>query len=1061
MARRLSVFAAGMILASLSLSAQAPPAAPGATDYSNEAFVIEQSRATYRFENDGTGRRETYARIRIQSDAGVQQWGQLVFGFNAATERMDIQFVRVHKPDGTTVTASADAVQELTSPIEREAPIYTDFRQKHITVPSLRPGETLEFSIAVTVHTPLAAGQFWMEHDFRTASVDLDDQLEIDVPAGRAVTLKTAAGLTPQTSQTADRRIYRWTSSQKKPSAEHTKELQEQLKDEKTHVAGIRLTTFQNWAEVGRWYAGIERSSRAPDAQVRARAEQLVAAKTSNMDKLEALYDFVSLNFRYVSLSLGTGRYQPRAAVDVLRDQYGDCKDKHTLLASLMESVGLQASTVLINSEEKLDPEFPSPSQFDHVITRAEVDGQPVWLDVTAEVAPFRLLSPSLRKKQALVVDGNSGRLEDTPADPPFQNVDARVIDGRIVGLGTLKAHVTYTVRGDGELALRSVFRSIPSARWKEAVAQMNEAGGLGGEIGDFKVADPGQTRQPFTIEYDVTKAGFVDWTKKTVSLDLPMSSFELPEPDDPKDRIELGSPTQVTYRIRLELAPGYAARAPQSVNVTRDYGDYRSVYAVSGQVFTAERSLNTRAWDLAPERAADFAAFRRVVSADDDQRLALDVPASAAAAVTAPNSDLKPADLLRSASEALKNNNAAQAIVLLKRVVELEPRHQTAWLALGSAYLLDQDMDGAQAAFTKQVEINPFDEKAYTALGMIYMYQGRNADAEAAFKKQLEVNPLDAVTQNQLMQLYLQTKRFAEAIPLIERASAADNDNASLHVSRGYAYLNVGREQDAIAAFDRAIELEPTATIRNNVAYYLSEKGVRLDRAQQYAEAAVTATGVESRNLTLSRITSRELGVVRSLASYWDTLGWVLFAKGDLSRAEPLLKAAFTLSESGVVGDHLGQVYEKQGKKDQALRAYAMALKSERPEAETRDRLRALAGAENTDAIAQAHVGDAVSLRTVAVKPAGASGSAEFFVLLGTQGVEDVAFVSGDAALRAPAVTAAIKQADFRALLPVNDGVGAKIVRRGGLSCLTESGKSRCSFVLFPLSTTKPMAEN
>jgi tetratricopeptide (TPR) repeat protein/transglutaminase-like putative cysteine protease len=1060
MARRLSVFVAGIVLASLSLSAQAPPAAPP-LDYSKEAFVIEQSRSAYRFENDGTGRRETYARIRIQSDAGVQQWGQLVFGFNAATERMDIQFVRVHKADGTTVTAPADAVQELTSPIEREAPIYTDFRQKHITVPALRPGETLEFSIVVTVHTPLAAGQFWMEHDFRTAAVVLDDRVEIDVPAGRAVMLKTAAGLTPQTSQTADRRIYRWTSSQTQPSAEHAKELQEQLKDEKTHVAGIRLTTFQNWSEVGRWYAGLERPSRTPDAQVRARAEQLVAGKTSNLEKLEALYDFVALNFRYVSLSLGTGRYQPRPAADVLRDQYGDCKDKHTLLASLMESVGLQASTVLINSEEKLDPEFPSPSQFDHVITRADVDGQPVWLDVTAEIAPFRLLSPSLRKKQALVVGDNSGRLEETPADPPFPNTDARVVDGRIVDLGTLKAHVTYTVRGDGELPLRSIFRSIPSARWKDAVARMNQSAGIGGEVGDFKVSDPALTKQPFTIEYDVTKAGFVDWTKKTVSLDLPMSSFELSEPDDPKDRIELGSPTQVTYRIRLELAPGYTARAPQSVNVTRDYGDYRSVYAVTGQVFTAERSLNTRARDLAPERAGDYAAFRRVVAADDGQRLALDVPASAAAAVTAPNSDLKPADLLRSASEALKNNNAAQAIALLKRVVELEPRHPTAWLALGSAYMLDEDMDGALTAFKKQVDINPFDEKAYTALGMIYMYQARHAEAEAAFKKQLEVNPLDAVAQQQLMQLYLQTKRFADAIPLIEGASAAANDNAGLHVSRGYAYLNVGREQDALAAFDRAIELEPTATIRNNVAYYLSEKGVQLDRAQQYAEAAVTATGVESRNLTVSRITLRELGVVRSLASYWDTLGWVLFAKGDLARAEPLLKAAFALSESGVVGDHLGQVYEKQGRKELALRAYAMALSAERPEAETHDRLRALAGTNDTDAIVQSHMADFVALRTVSVKPAGVTGSAEFFVLLGTQGVEDVAFVSGDAALRAPAVAAALRQADFKAVLPLNDGAAAKVLRRGGLSCLTEGGKSRCSFVLFPLSTTKPMAEN
>ena len=42
-------------------------------DYSQEAFVIEQYRSVYHFENDGTGRKETIARVRVQSEAGVQQ----------------------------------------------------------------------------------------------------------------------------------------------------------------------------------------------------------------------------------------------------------------------------------------------------------------------------------------------------------------------------------------------------------------------------------------------------------------------------------------------------------------------------------------------------------------------------------------------------------------------------------------------------------------------------------------------------------------------------------------------------------------------------------------------------------------------------------------------------------------------------------------------------------------------------------------------------------------------------------------------------------------------------
>ena len=115
----------------------------------------------YRFEADGTGRKETIARIRVQSEAGVQQWGQLQEGYNSANERVEIPYVRVLKEDGTVVKAGDDAVQDLSAPIEREAPVYTDYRQKHITVPGLRPGEVLEYDMVTVIHTPLAAGQFW------------------------------------------------------------------------------------------------------------------------------------------------------------------------------------------------------------------------------------------------------------------------------------------------------------------------------------------------------------------------------------------------------------------------------------------------------------------------------------------------------------------------------------------------------------------------------------------------------------------------------------------------------------------------------------------------------------------------------------------------------------------------------------------------------------------------------------------------------------------------------------------------------------------------------------
>ena len=188
--------------------------------------MVEKFHTSYRFENDGTGRREVYARIKIQSDAGVQQWGQLVVGYNSANERVEIQYVRVLNPDGSVVAAAPDAIQDLSIPLEKEAPVYTDYRQKHITVPGVRPGVELEYDFLTITQTPLSPGQFWMQHDFVQNGTVLEEQLVVDVPKDRKTTLKTKPGNDPKMSEANGRRVYTWTSS-------HVDKTDEEIKKEK------------------------------------------------------------------------------------------------------------------------------------------------------------------------------------------------------------------------------------------------------------------------------------------------------------------------------------------------------------------------------------------------------------------------------------------------------------------------------------------------------------------------------------------------------------------------------------------------------------------------------------------------------------------------------------------------------------------------------------------------------------------------------------------------------------------------------------------------------------
>jgi len=126
---------------------------------------------------------------------------------------MEIGYVRVIKKDGSVVKAGSDDIQDLSAPVEHEAPVYTDYRQKHVTVPGLRPGEVLEYDLVTTVHTALAPGQFWTEYEFDKNDIVLDEELDLDVPSGRPLELKSKPGMDPKINEADGRRVYHWTSS--------------------------------------------------------------------------------------------------------------------------------------------------------------------------------------------------------------------------------------------------------------------------------------------------------------------------------------------------------------------------------------------------------------------------------------------------------------------------------------------------------------------------------------------------------------------------------------------------------------------------------------------------------------------------------------------------------------------------------------------------------------------------------------------------------------------------------------------------------------------------------
>lgn len=616
----------------------APPPSSSAAkppDVSKEALVWNKLVTTVRMNADGTGARKTTARVSILADSGVKAMAVLTFTYTASNQQVEIGYVRVVKLDGSVVVTPDYNVQDMPADVTREAPMYSDIHQKHVAVKGLGVGDTLEYQITLRTLKPEVPGHFWLEYSFQKDLIALDEQLDLDLPADKAVTV-ASADLQPTVSSTGGRKLYHWASSNlARPDPDAPP------KSVKHWKPSVQVTTFASWEQVGAWYNSLQRDSLIVTPAIQAKADALTKGLTSNDDKLRAIFNDVALHIHYVGLDFGIGRYQPHPADDVLSNEYGDCKDKHTLLAALLKAAGIEAWPVLISAASReLDSATPSPAQFNHVITLVPLSGKMVWMDSTEEVAPVGLLMGVLRDKQALAIpDGRPAYLEKTPEDAPTPRTIHLQVEGKLSEQGLFTGHIDQNTDGDVGMSFRSGFRRVPQSQWKELMEGVAHLEGYSGEVSNPKVSDVEKIGQPFELSFDYTREKCFLWDDRKashwISPPLPRMGGELApgvKEKKPADNPELGSTGETVFHVTLELPTGWFMVAPKDFDLKEDWLEYHAKYSFKNGIFTADRSALVKRTKVPLEQWDRYLAFRRGMF-EDWNRQTLISPANRATA--------------------------------------------------------------------------------------------------------------------------------------------------------------------------------------------------------------------------------------------------------------------------------------------------------------------------------------------------------------------------------------------------------------------------------------------
>jgi serine/threonine protein kinase/tetratricopeptide (TPR) repeat protein len=151
----------------------------------------------------------------------------------------------------------------------------------------------------------------------------------------------------------------------------------------------------------------------------------------------------------------------------------------------------------------------------------------------------------------------------------------------------------------------------------------------------------------------------------------------------------------------------------------------------------------------------------------------------------------------------------SAQAIVELKRALELAPNSDEVYRRLANAYLAAGQKDDALRAYQQAIDVNPYYGLNYTRLGSAYFQLGENQKALGALNRAVELTPDSSAAYGNIGVIYFQMGKWNDAITAYGKALKIE-PSEDLYSNLGTAYFYLGHRADAVTMFQKAVALNP-----------------------------------------------------------------------------------------------------------------------------------------------------------------------------------------------------------------------------------------------------------
>ncbi len=558
-------------------------------------LVILRADNSYDVARDGTYVQTYRFEFRPTTAAAARAEAQQAISYSPSLEDLTITEAYTEKPDGRRIPVLPQAVHDQLPRGSQDLSSFSDQRQKVLVFPEVSGGDVLVYAWKRTVHMPVFAGQFMTNVYMSRNNPWGEMTLTIRAPASLPLHTETHDMAASVETEGADL-VYRWQATNPASRAPDTA-----ATGPYDRLPRVFVSSFPGYQAFATAYAGLANPKAEVTPTVQALSDRLTVGITDRREQARALYDWVSLNIRYVAVYLNMGALEPHPADTVIADGYGDCKDHVVLFDALLAARGIKAEFAMINLGNHYTLSAPPTfAQLNHAISYLPEFG--LYADTTAGTAPFGTLPFEEYGKPVVhaVTDGIA--LRHVPMLALGQATMQLHTEAVMSDTGAISGRTTTVAEGPFAVDLRR------TAAWAEATgiasaasAQLRALGTEG--TGTFSLQPPGELAASYAMSGSFNLDAQPDIADGD-SFMPPLGLRMLVRPGDlllgpPWTRKLSDTEPSPCYAGRqvedlsLQLPIGrHLARLPKGLSIANALLDYTSTWQMDGQMLDVHREL-------------------------------------------------------------------------------------------------------------------------------------------------------------------------------------------------------------------------------------------------------------------------------------------------------------------------------------------------------------------------------------------------------------------------------------------------------------------------------------